>query len=167
MHVYVAYILSAVYFLAALLLAIYGLNCFVLTGLYLRTRGPQPQPGERIQEWPSVTVQLPLYNERWVARRLLDAVAALDYPRELLEIQVLDDSTDHTASIVRAVARRLQRAGLDVKVIHRAHREGYKAGALSNGLRQAKGELIAIFDADFVPQPDWLRQVVPHFQDQA
>jgi hypothetical protein len=114
---------------------------------------------------PSVTVQLPLYNEATVVARLLDAAGQLDYPRDRLEIQILDDSTDETRSIAAAKVAELRERGLDAHYIRRTDRVGYKAGALDYGLRTASGELIAIFDADFVPQREFLRDVVGHFQD--
>jgi cellulose synthase/poly-beta-1,6-N-acetylglucosamine synthase-like glycosyltransferase len=114
---------------------------------------------------PHVTVQLPLYNERLVAERLIDAVASLDYPAQLLEIQVLDDSTDQTAHCVARAAARHRARGIDIKVLHRGDREGFKAGALAGGLGSARGELIAVFDADFVPGTDFLKQIVPFFSD--
>ncbi len=158
---HLAYLLSGINLLAAVLLAAYGFNSLVLTALFLRSRA-RVVPEPRVDVLPFVTVQLPVYNERWVVRRLLEAVGALDYPRDRLEIQVLDDSTDHTADIVEAVCARLRQSGLDARVVRRQGRAGYKAGALAHGLQSAKGELIAVFDADFVPEPDWLRRVVPH-----
>jgi cellulose synthase/poly-beta-1,6-N-acetylglucosamine synthase-like glycosyltransferase len=113
---------------------------------------------------PLVTVQLPLYNERYVAARLLEAVGALDYPRDRLEIQVLDDSTDDTTAIVTAVVDRLRARGLDVVHLRRRRRTGFKAGALADGLAAARGEFVAIFDADFVPPPEFLKQTLPYFQ---
>jgi cellulose synthase/poly-beta-1,6-N-acetylglucosamine synthase-like glycosyltransferase len=110
-------------------------------------------------------VQLPLYNERYVARRLVDAVAALDYPAARLEVQVLDDSTDDTTEILADAARALSARGVSVVHIHRRERAGFKAGALAAGLKEARGEFIAIFDADFVPPPDFLRATIPHFAD--
>lgn len=115
-------------------------------------------------ELPRVTIQLPLYNEATVVERLLDAVAHVDYPRDRLEIQVLDDSSDETRGIAEAKVKKLAEQGLDISYIRRPDRHGYKAGALDFGLARAKGELIAIFDADFVPQPGFLRDVAPHFQ---
>ncbi len=112
-----------------------------------------------------VTVQLPLYNEMYVASRLIDAVAALDYPRSRLEIQVLDDSTDETTAIVADQVARLRAEGLDIRHLHRTVRTGWKAGALAEGLAAARGAFLAIFDADFVPRPDFLRATVPHFSD--
>jgi cellulose synthase/poly-beta-1,6-N-acetylglucosamine synthase-like glycosyltransferase len=112
---------------------------------------------------PRVTVQLPLYNERYVARRIIDAVAALDYPRDLLHIQVLDDSTDDTTELIRGRIDQLQADGLRIDLLHRENRSGYKAGALAIGLEQTDGEFIAIFDADFIPEPSFLRNTIPHF----
>ena len=116
---------------------------------------------------PHVTIQLPLYNEATVADRLLDHVARIAYPREKLEIQVLDDSTDETRSLLEAHVHELRATGLDIVYIHRTDRTGYKAGALDHGLAKAKGELIAVFDADFLPNSDFLQQLVPHFDDAA
>jgi cellulose synthase/poly-beta-1,6-N-acetylglucosamine synthase-like glycosyltransferase len=120
---------------------------------------PAPPPPD---EWPSVTVQLPLFNERCVADRLIKAVARLDYPRDRLQIQVLDDSTDDTLQATRRLAERLRTAGFDVQHLHRDDRRGYKAGALAAGLVRARGELVAIFDADFVPPRGFLRRIVPY-----
>jgi len=126
-----------------------------------------PTSGEGREGWgedlPVVTVQLPLYNERYVVRRLIDAVAALEYPRDRLEIQVLDDSTDETTAIAQARAAFWRERGVDIRVLHRSDRSGFKAGALAWGLQQARGELIAVFDADFCPRPDFLLRVVPPF----
>ena len=112
---------------------------------------------------PRVTVQLPLYNERYVARRIIEAAAALDYPRDRLHIQVLDDSTDDTTELIQSRITQLQSEGLHIDLIHRSNRTGYKAGALANGLSRTDGEFIAIFDADFIPRPDFLKRTVPYF----
>jgi cellulose synthase/poly-beta-1,6-N-acetylglucosamine synthase-like glycosyltransferase len=112
---------------------------------------------------PYVTVQLPIYNELYVAERLIEAAAALDYPRDRLEIQVLDDSTDETVSLVAGTVGRIQSQGIDIHHLHRVERHGYKAGALADGLQTAKGEFIAIFDADFIPNPDFLKRILPYF----
>jgi cellulose synthase/poly-beta-1,6-N-acetylglucosamine synthase-like glycosyltransferase len=114
---------------------------------------------------PSVTVQLAVFNEATVVHRLLDAVSRIEYPRHLLEIQVLDDSTDETCGILRRRVAELREEGHDVSYLHRTNRVGYKAGALAEGLVVAKGELLALFDADFIPPPDFLRKVIPHFDD--
>src|SRR5207253_21949 len=115
--------------------------------------------------WPPVTVQLPLYNERYVARRLLQAAANLDYPSDKLEIQVLDDSTDDTKGIVAEMVQRLQALGVDIVHMLRVERTGFKAGALAAGLEKARGEFVAIFDADFVPPSDFLRRTIPYFAE--
>src|SRR5262245_49645560 len=115
--------------------------------------------------WPAVTVQLPLFDERTVAARLVRAAGALDYPRDRLEIQVLDDSSDETRTIVDAEVGDLRRRGLDASVVRRSGRAGFKAGALAHGLERARGELVAVFGADFVPHPDFLRRLVPAFRD--
>jgi cellulose synthase/poly-beta-1,6-N-acetylglucosamine synthase-like glycosyltransferase len=157
--------LLALYYLVLVVLAFFGIHRFLLAMLYLRTRRRQPERPPDPVEWPVVTVQLPLYNEMYVAERLIEAVCRLDYPREKLEIQVLDDSTDETSEIVaRAVAEHRAR-GLDIDHLHRGDRTGFKAGALAAGLERARGELIAVFDADFVPRPDFLKQSVPWFAD--
>ncbi len=162
------------YALAIGVLLVYGLNLLWLAVQYARRErlrpGPPPDPEARPapqESWPAVTVQLPLYNEAAVAERLLDACAALVYPRRRLEIQVLDDSTDETTDRVARRVAYWRARGLDVVHIHRPHRQGYKAGALQNGLHLARGDLIALFDADFVPPPDFLLRLVPHFDDPA
>jgi cellulose synthase/poly-beta-1,6-N-acetylglucosamine synthase-like glycosyltransferase len=114
---------------------------------------------------PTVTIQLAIFNEATVARRLLESVARIEYPRHLLEIQVLDDSTDETRAILRRCVAELQEAGREVTYLHRENRVGYKAGALAAGLKVARGELLALFDADFIPPSDFLRKVIPHFED--
>ncbi|NDD63338.1 MAG: glycosyltransferase, partial [Acidobacteria bacterium] len=113
-----------------------------------------------------ITVQLPLFNELYVVERLIESVAALDYPRDRLEIQVLDDSTDETTTLAESTVRRFREEGLEISYIHRTDRTGFKAGALENGMKQAKGDLVAIFDADFLPQPDTLRRMVDFFTDE-
>jgi hypothetical protein len=157
------------YFAVLLLLAMYGLHRSHLVFTVLRHRKTTfATPTIAECDFPHVTVQLPLYNEATVATRLLDHVAALDYPRDRLEIQVLDDSTDETVAIVRAhvaLLREQTNGELDITYIHRTDRTGYKAGALDNGLGVAKGEIVAIFDADFLPQPEFLRALVPHFSN--
>ncbi len=131
---------------------------------FRRTVGPRAQ-SEAELDWPHVTVQLPIYNELHTVERLLMAVAALDYPRDRLQIQALDDSTDGTRALVARIVERLRQTGINAAHVTRPDRAGYKAGALAAGLTSAKGELIAVFDADFVPPPSFLRQVVPHLAD--
>ncbi len=156
-------VLRWLYALAACGLALYGIHTLWMTwSLWRGERRPRPAPGP-VAEWPVVTVQIPLYNERHVAQRLIDACARLDYPPDRLQIQVLDDSTDVTRQVVARRVAHWRRRGVDIHHLHRQQRTGYKAGALAAGLAQARGELLAIFDADFLPPPDFLRQVVPHF----
>jgi cellulose synthase/poly-beta-1,6-N-acetylglucosamine synthase-like glycosyltransferase len=155
------------YFGILLLLAVYGFYRLRVTYLfwrYARTAPPDPD-GFAEDELPYVTVQLPLFNEMYVAERLIEACVAIDYPARLLEIQVLDDSTDETTDIVAACVARHRAQGVDVVHIRRGDRTGYKAGALAAGLDTAKGQLVAVFDADFVPKPDSIRRMVTHFSD--
>jgi cellulose synthase/poly-beta-1,6-N-acetylglucosamine synthase-like glycosyltransferase len=161
-------VLGAVQLVALAWLFLYGLNAYILLVLrwWHRPRGPVAPPPPPAP-WPAVTVQLPVFNERYVVRRLIDAVAALDYPRDRLEIQVLDDSTDETRELAAACVAEQRARGLDIAHLVRADRSGFKAGALAAGLGAARGELVVIFDADFVPSPDFLRQTVPHFADPA
>ena len=126
---------------------------------------PKPKREFAEEELPCVTVQLPLFNEMYVVERLVKAVVEIDYPRDRLEIQVLDDSTDETVNIARAVVAEYARAGFDIHYLHRDDRTGFKAGALEQGMKTAKGDLIAIFDADFVPKPDFLRKLIHYFTD--
>ncbi len=164
--------LSILYFAVIGLLSVYGVHRLYLVALCALHRRrleriastPIASAGDAAT-LPRVTIQLPLFNESTVVDRLLDAVALVDYPRDLLEIQVLDDSIDETTTLARAGVTRLCEGGIDAVYIHRTDRVGYKAGALANGLRVAKGELIAIFDADFVPQPGFVRALLPHFDD--
>lgn len=159
------------YFAVLLLLCTYGLHRAHLVFLLWRHRAKvhaacQLLPGPE-GELPTVTIQLPLYNEATVVSRLLGGVASIDYPRDRLEIQVLDDSSDETRHIAGLAVEELRARGLDAKYLRRKDRHGYKAGALDYGLKLAQGELIAIFDADFIPQPNFLRDVVGHFSDPA
>lgn len=152
-------ILAAASLGISLLLFAYALYVLVLAGLSLWGRR-RPVPRVWPRTWPTVTVQLPIYNEGSVVERLLEAVVALDYPRDRLEIQVLDDSTDETAQMVRRRAAYYQALGYPIEVLQRPNRDGYKAGALAYGLRRARGEFIAVLDADFVPPPDFLKRAV-------
>jgi cellulose synthase/poly-beta-1,6-N-acetylglucosamine synthase-like glycosyltransferase len=155
----------ASYFFVLIILAVYGWHRYYLVYLYLRNRGKEPGVGATLSPQPVVTIQLPLYNEMYVADRLIASVCAIEYPRELLEIQVLDDSTDETRGIAEAAVRRFAAAGVDIKYLHRTDRTGYKAGALEAGLKQARGEFIAIFDADFLPSSEFLTRIMPQFAD--
>jgi cellulose synthase/poly-beta-1,6-N-acetylglucosamine synthase-like glycosyltransferase len=156
----------ALYVVAGVWLAIYGLNSLLLAILYLRHQHDRPiYTPTRPHACPTVTVQLPIYNERHVVERLIDAVAALDWPRDRLEVQVLDDSDDETTGLARACVEHHRRRGLDIELVRRPDRTGYKAGALAVGLSRARGEFVAMFDADFVPPPDFLRRTIPSFLD--
>ncbi|HEX8847085.1 MAG TPA: glycosyltransferase family 2 protein [Pyrinomonadaceae bacterium] len=155
------------YFAILTTLAIFGCYRVKQVIAFWRYRRLVPTPARRFeeQELPRITVQLPLFNELYVVERLLKAVTEIDYPRERLEIQVLDDSTDETTKLAAETVEHYRREGFDIYYIHRTDRTGFKAGALENGLKTAKGELLAIFDADFVPKPDCLRQLVDFFTD--
>ena len=155
----------AAYFFVLIILAVYGWHRYYLVYLYMRNRDKEPKPGPQLNPLPVVTIQLPLYNEMYVADRLIDAVCRIEYPRELLEIQVLDDSADETCSIAEQAVRRSAMQGVDIKYYHRPDRTGFKAGALEAGLKVARGEFIAIFDADFIPTSDFLMRLMPHFSE--
>ncbi|HOC16900.1 MAG TPA: glycosyltransferase family 2 protein [Vicinamibacterales bacterium] len=155
-------ILGAYFFILSIL-AVYGWHRYYLVYLYMKHKGREVARPEVPAEWPEVTVQLPLFNEMYVVDRLLQAVCRMDYPRERLEIQVLDDSTDETQEIARLAVQRYAALGFDIKYLHRDDRTGFKAGALDAGLRVARGRFVAIFDADFVPRPDFLKKTVPYF----
>ncbi|MGQ9904615.1 MAG: glycosyltransferase family 2 protein [Anaerolineae bacterium] len=153
-------VLLAVNIGVALMVAVYALHQGVLLFLFLRARRrPHIPPAQSPTsgDLPYVTVQAPLYNERFVAQRLIAALSALDYPRDRLQIQILDDSTDDTPHIVRAAVDAAVAAGIPIELIHRDHRAGFKGGAMDNALHAARGEFIAIFDADFAPRADFLR----------
>ena len=158
------------YFIVLVFLASYGVHRYVLVWMYYRNHkkasySDQPPRFFAPEELPTITIQLPMFNEQFVVDRLVDAVCAMEYPREKLEIQVLDDSTDETIEVARQVVERYAAMGHPIVYIHRTNRHGFKAGALDEGLKVAKGELVAIFDADFVPKKDWLMRVVHQFTD--
>jgi cellulose synthase/poly-beta-1,6-N-acetylglucosamine synthase-like glycosyltransferase len=163
------WLVVSVYVALVAVLAFFGFHRGMLVTTCWRKRrlleAIERTPSIEEDQLPKVTVQLPLFNEVTVAQRLIEHVARIDYPADRMEIQVLDDSTDETASLARRVCERIAAQGIDIKYIHRVDRSGYKAGALANGLKTASGELVAIFDADFLPQPDFLRRVVGHFRD--
>jgi cellulose synthase/poly-beta-1,6-N-acetylglucosamine synthase-like glycosyltransferase len=154
------------YFAVMIVLSIYGMHRYTLCYNYFRYRkNYKPDPPRRFDELPLVTVQLPIFNEQFVIDRLIDAVCAMEYPPDKLEIQVLDDSTDETQQVAAAIVERYAAFGRRIVYIHRTNRQGFKAGALGEALPAAKGEFIAIFDADFVPPPDWLMKVIHHFAE--
>ena len=137
------------YFIVLILLAGYGVHRYILVYLYYKHRKNRTtEPAARFTDLPRVTVQLPIFNEQYMVERLLESVIKLDYPREKLDIQVLDDSTDETMDVARALVERYAALGNDITYHHRSNRHGFKAGALAEGLKSAKGEFIAIFDAD-------------------
>ncbi|MFK7850720.1 MAG: cellulose synthase family protein [Akkermansiaceae bacterium] len=146
-------------------LAGYGSHRLTIIYLYLKHVRERPEPKENFTELPLVTVQLPVFNEMYVVDRLLDAVAKIDYPKDKLQIQLLDDSTDDTIEICRKGIERMIENGFDAEHIHRTDRTGFKAGALENGTRFAKGEYLFILDADFVPNPDVLQKTINYFTD--
>jgi cellulose synthase/poly-beta-1,6-N-acetylglucosamine synthase-like glycosyltransferase len=150
------------YFFSLLILFTFGAHGFVMVYHYLKHRGKEsalPSLGHD----PVVTIQLPMYNEYYVVERLIEAVCSIDYPKDKLEIQVLDDSTDESVEVAAATVRQYKELGYDIKYIHREDRSGFKAGALKHGLETARGEFVAIFDADFVPNTDFLRKTLPYF----
>jgi cellulose synthase/poly-beta-1,6-N-acetylglucosamine synthase-like glycosyltransferase len=153
------------YFTILGILSFYGLHRYIMVYLYHKHNKKVIEPESRFVELPRVTVQIPSYNEMYVIERVIDAVCAFDYPKDRLDIQVLDDSTDETQRIALRSVERWQNLGVDISYIHRDDRTGFKAGALENGLRTAKGEFVAIFDADFVPNPDFLQKSVHYFTD--
>lgn len=167
--------LCVMYIICSSLLLGYGIQCYVLAFLYIKAR-KHKIPGQRDRmhyfdtvtdekAYPSVVTQLPMYNEKTVAIRIIEAAAAMDYPVSKHEIQVLDDSNDETRDIVDETVARLRKTGKNITVIRREDRTGFKAGALQNGLEQTGAEYVAIFDADFVPYPDFLKKAIPFFVD--
>jgi cellulose synthase/poly-beta-1,6-N-acetylglucosamine synthase-like glycosyltransferase len=157
-------LLTIYYVLLGVVSAVMLYRGLLIVRYYRRPRGDE-SPAARFGTEPVVTVQLPLYNERFVVDRLLESVCAFDWPRDRLEVQVLDDSTDDTVEITARKVAELCARGFDVKHVHRTDRTGYKAGALGAALPEARGEFVAVFDADFVPEPDFLRHTVDHFTD--
>jgi cellulose synthase/poly-beta-1,6-N-acetylglucosamine synthase-like glycosyltransferase len=154
------------YFIVLVLLAGYGIHRYILVYLYYKHKEKRTTaPPAMFEELPRVTVQLPVFNEQYVVERLLEAVCKLKYPREKLDIQLLDDSTDETVDVARDLVERYAALGNPITYHHRTNRHGFKAGALAEGLKTAKGEFIAIFDADFTPPEDFLLRTIHHFTD--
>ena len=154
------------YFIVLIMLAFYGMHRYQLVYLYFKhSKNKTTDPPSRFAELPKVTIQLPIFNEQYVIDRLVECVCKMEYPADKLEIQVLDDSTDETVEVARAVVERYAATGHNISYLHRTNREGYKAGALDAGLNVSTGEFVAIFDADFTPYPDWLMKVIDHFAD--
>jgi cellulose synthase/poly-beta-1,6-N-acetylglucosamine synthase-like glycosyltransferase len=161
----IEFAILGLYFLTLVILAVFGLHRYVMVFLYYRHRERRATVLPLPSRLPRVTVQLPLYNEMYVVDRLVESVCRMRYPKELLEIQVLDDSVDETREIARAAVDRYREKGFDIHYLHREDRHGFKAGALDFGLRQAKGEFVVIFDADFVAPPDMLEKSLGQFED--
>lgn len=159
--------LGLLYLVIIFILATYGFHNLMHTLLYIarRSNTPSRKKVQPIQRYPQVTIQLPIFNEKYTIKRLLEAVTKLDYPSDRLQIQVLDDSTDDTAALSRSLVDEYKAKGVNIEWLHRINRQGYKAGALAEAFPQATGELMAIFDADFVPKPDWLLKTVPLFEN--
>jgi cellulose synthase/poly-beta-1,6-N-acetylglucosamine synthase-like glycosyltransferase len=147
-----------------LVLFLYAAHAYYMIFLFRKSRHRRWQ-APPLRTLPPVTIQLPIYNEQYVVKRLIDSVCAIDYPRNLLEIQVLDDSTDETVGLCAELVSAYRAQGIDIRHVRRSNRQGYKAGALRDGLAQARGEFVAIFDADFTPESDFLRNTLPHFAD--
>src|SRR5438128_2280168 len=145
------WVFLATYFAVLVVLSLYGSHRYLMAYLYYKYKGNLPAPAARFAAPPRVTIQLPIFNEMYVIERLIEAVCRIDYPRDLLEIQVLDDSTDETQGIARAAVDRARARGHEIVYRHRDNRQGFKAGALQEGLAAARGELVAVFDADFLP----------------
>jgi cellulose synthase/poly-beta-1,6-N-acetylglucosamine synthase-like glycosyltransferase len=154
------------YFIVLILLASYGAHRYVLVYLYYKhKKNRTTEPAAHFPELPRVTIQLPIFNEQFVVARLLDAICRLNYPLDKLDIQVLDDSTDETVAVARGLVNHYAARGFPISYHHRSNREGFKAGALTEGLKTSQGEFVAIFDADFVPPEDFLLRTIHHFTD--
>jgi cellulose synthase/poly-beta-1,6-N-acetylglucosamine synthase-like glycosyltransferase len=166
LHAIFQHVIWSLCYLSVLLgLSAFGLHRYFIIYLFLKNRRRRIEPAAKFGELPIVTVQLPVFNEYYVIRRLIDAVSRLDYPREKLQIQILDDSTDETSEIASTEVARLQGKGFDIEYYHRNCRTGFKAGALASGLARARGEFVFILDADFVPGPDTLKRTIDYFTD--
>src|SRR5437879_430111 len=160
------YVIWTACYLAVLIgLSAYGVHRYFIIYLFLKNRKRAAVPAGRFRQLPKVTMQLPIFNEVYVVERLLRSVSEIDYPRDLLQIQVLDDSTDDTRELTASCVENLQSRGFNVELIHRVDRTGFKAGALETGLASAEGDFVCILDADFVPQPDLLRKTIHFFTD--
>ena len=154
------------YLLVLFLLCVYGLHRYQLVYLFHKYKSKNPPIPLNVSEFPRVTIQVPVFNEQYVLERLLRSLSQLEYPRDRLEVQILDDSTDETTLIAQRIAADMRSTKFDVRYLHRTNRQGYKAGALNAGLKIARGEFIAIFDADFAPDADFLVKTLPYFRDE-
>ncbi len=166
---FLVYFILGIYTLSLLLILLYSLTQLNMLRYFLKyqKRIVIPETKEPESGWPKVTVQLPLYNELYVVERLLKCITALDYPQDKLQIQVLDDSTDESFVLTQKLVSAYQEKGIPIELLHRTNRDGFKAGALKEGLKTATGEFIAIFDSDFLPDSDWLYKTLPPFQNSA
>src|SRR5215471_6829713 len=154
------------YFTVLAILSVYGLHRYDTIRTYFKHRAKATgEPPRRYEQLPPVTIQLPLYNERYVVERLIEETIKIEYPKELLQIQVLDDSTDDTAPFAEALVERYRALGYPIEYHHRTNRHGFKAGALQEGLKSATGEMVAVFDADFIPPTDFLTRTIHFFTD--
>lgn len=159
------WIIIVIYGICLLFIFMFSLTQLHLTWHYLKSKKEPTIPTDNLMELPLVTVQLPVYNEKYVLKRLIDKICKLNYPKDKLEIQILDDSTDKTVDIIKSKLKKLAEKGLNIQYITRPNRKGYKAGALQYGMERAKGEFLAIFDADFLPGKDFLLKTIPKFQN--
>ncbi|MBL7872209.1 MAG: glycosyltransferase family 2 protein [Cyclobacteriaceae bacterium] len=157
--------ITILYSLSLFYIFLFSLGQLHLTWVYVRNKKSKNVEPQKLRAYPMVTVQLPVFNEKYVIERLLSAVSRFDYPKDKLEIQVLDDSTDETIELIESKIKTLRTTGLDIGRIHRIDRKDFKAGALAAGLQKAKGEFIAIFDSDFIPEPEFLLKTLPHFSN--
>lgn len=154
-----------VYSILLIFIFLYSLSQLDILRKYVRRKRTISKPQFDVNYQPLVTIQLPVFNEKYVVERLIDAVGKVDYPKEKLEVQVLDDSTDETRGIIQQKVEEMQNRGIDIKHLHRNNRKGFKAGALAEGLKVAKGEFVAVFDADFLPPPNFLTATIGYFQE--
>ena len=161
------YLFLAIYFFVLITVFIYASHRYYMVYLYYKNQKNKPVPSGKLEHLPRVTIQLPVYKEMYVVKRLITAACNVDYPKELLDVQVLDDSTDETAVIAQECVNDFKKQGFDINYMHRDNRAGFKAGALAEGLKTAKGEYIAVFDADFVPQRDMLQKTIHFFFDKS
>lgn len=161
------YLFLVVYFFILITVFVYASHRYYMVYLYYKHQKDKPELNGTLDKLPRVTIQLPIYNEMYVTRRLITASCNIDYPRELLDIQVLDDSSDETVEVARECVKEFREKGFDIHHVRRENRVGFKGGALSNGLLTAKGEFIAVFDADFVPKRDILQRTIHYFRDKS
>ena len=163
--IYLNYFVTGIYLVALSVVTVYCLLQFDLLLHYYKRKNKKYADLPEISEWPFVTIQLPIFNEQHVAHRLIDEICKIDYPHDLLQIQVLDDSTDETQEICKERVDHYSQRGLTIQYRHREDRTGFKAGALADAMSDAQGEFIAIFDADFIPPTDFLKKTIPYFQN--